>query len=103
MISGATAVYVRQKPQVIPRLAARSSKGVEEALSLLGVKAEPRMFPPGQGIICEGRRSNSLFILVEGIAISYRILRDAQRQVLGIIIPGDFAGSPSCFFKSALY
>jgi hypothetical protein len=33
----------------------------------------------------------------------YRVLHDGRRQVLNIVLPGDFIGFPGCFFDSALY
>jgi CRP-like cAMP-binding protein len=30
-------------------------------------------------------------------------LRDGRRQVLNVLLPGDIAGVPGCFFESALY
>ena len=44
-----------------------------------------------------------MFVLLEGSAIRYRILRDGRRQILNILLPGDFIGFPGCFFEHALY
>jgi CRP-like cAMP-binding protein len=54
-------------------------------------------------ILTEGRRYETLFVLMEGSAIRYRVLRDGRRQILNILLPGDFAGFPGCFFETALY
>jgi CRP-like cAMP-binding protein len=54
-------------------------------------------------IITEGRNYETLSVLLEGSAIRYRVLRDGRRQVLNIVLPGDFIGFPGCFFESALY
>jgi CRP-like cAMP-binding protein len=54
-------------------------------------------------IITEGRNYETLLVLMEGSAIRYRVLRDGRRQVLNIVLPGDFIGFPGCFFESALY
>jgi CRP-like cAMP-binding protein len=70
---------------------------------MLELNATSRTYRAGQEIISEGGKLASPFILVEGVAIRYRILRDGQRQVLSVILPGDFAGYPSCFFETALY
>ena len=56
-----------------------------------------------QDIITEGRRSRTLFIVLNGLLIRYRIMRDGHRQVINVIVPGDIAGNPGCFFDSALY
>jgi len=74
-----------------------------EAVLLLDLKAVSRALRPGQEIISEGRRCSAVFLITEGIAIRYRILRDGQRQILSVLLPGDFAGIISCRFASAPY
>lgn len=75
----------------------------DEATALFDLQSMSRNIRRGQEIISEGRRCTTLFVLTEGIAIRYRILRDGQRQILNLLLPGDFAGLRSCFFESALY
>jgi len=72
-------------------------------IALLDLKAVSRIVRPGQEIISEGKRCTSVFLITEGIAIRYRILRDGQRQILNFLFPGDFAGVTSCRFDNALY
>ncbi len=74
-----------------------------EAALLLDLKAVSRTVRPGQELISEGRRCSAVFLIADGIAIRYRILRDGQRQILNFLLPGDFAGVTSCRFESALY
>ena len=57
----------------------------------------------GREIIAEGRKYDELQILIEGVALRYRVLNDGRRQVLNIVLPGDFIGFPGCFFEGALY
>jgi CRP-like cAMP-binding protein len=76
---------------------------VTEAALLLDLKAVSRAVRPGHEIVSEGKRCTSVFLITEGIAIRYRILRDGQRQILNFVLPGDFAGGRSCFFATALY
>ena len=83
-------------PSSLPRVAA-------EVAALLDLKAVSRSVRPGQEIISEGKRCTSVFLITEGIAIRYRILRDGQRQILNFLFPGDFAGVTSCRFDNALY
>lgn len=71
--------------------------------ALLDLKAVSRTVRPGQEIVSEGRRCAAIFVIIEGIAIRYRILRDGQRQILNFLLPGDFAGVRSSFFENALY
>ncbi len=74
-----------------------------EAAILLNLPSNSRNVRRGQEIISEGRRSSTVFIVTEGIAIRYRILHGGQRQIINFVLPGDFAGVPGCFFESALY
>src|SRR5438552_409046 len=55
-----------------------------------------RSFRRGQEIIVEGKSHRTLFIVMEGVAIRYRILRDGRRHVLNVVLPGDIAGVPGC-------
>ena len=74
-----------------------------EVAALLDLKAVSRSVRPNQEIISEGKRCTSVFLITEGIAIRYRILRDGQRQILSFLMPGDFAGITNCRFDNALY
>jgi CRP-like cAMP-binding protein len=75
----------------------------KELVVLLDLPAVSRTIRPGQEIVSEGKRCNAIFLITEGIALRYRILRDGQRQILNFLFPGDFAGITSCRFDSALY
>ena len=65
--------------------------------------ASPRRVARGREIIAEGRRYDGLLVLLHGVALRYRVLQDGRRQILNIILPGDFIGFPGCFFENALY
>jgi CRP-like cAMP-binding protein len=65
--------------------------------------AETRTVASNRDIITEGYKYDALFVLLEGFAIRYRVLRDGRRQILNIVLPGDFVGFPACFFDTALY
>ena len=54
-------------------------------------------------IVTEGHRYDGVFVLVDGVAIRYRILHDGRRQILNLVLAGDFIGFPGCFFETALY
>jgi CRP-like cAMP-binding protein len=96
VMSGATAPLTRKLSQSIPLTAS-------EILLLQELQSGSRFFRRGQEIIVEGRTYRTLFIIMEGVAIRYRILRDGRRHVLSVVLPGDIAGVPGCFFESALY
>src|SRR5438105_11112092 len=50
----------------------------KEVADLLDLRAVSRAVRPGQEIVSEGKRCSAIFLLIEGIAIRYRILRDGQ-------------------------
>jgi CRP-like cAMP-binding protein len=66
-------------------------------------QANPRRAARGREIIVEGRKYDSLMVLLSGAAVRYRVLQDGRRQILNVILPGDFIGFPGCFFENALY
>ena len=74
-----------------------------ELIGLLDLKAVGRTVRAGYELVSEGKPCNSVFLITDGIAIRYRILRDGQRQILNFLFPGDFAGVTSCRFDNALY
>jgi CRP-like cAMP-binding protein len=74
----------------------------EEAI-LLDLQAATRIVPRNREVVTEGEKYDSLLILIEGVLIRYRILRDGRRQIVNIVLPGDFAGVHGCVFESALF
>jgi CRP-like cAMP-binding protein len=85
------------------RLSASLPSLAQETSALLDLASVSRRVRPGQEIVSEGKRCNAIFLLTEGIALRYRILRDGQRHILNFLLPGDFAGTVNCRFESALY
>ncbi len=75
----------------------------EEEETLAALQSATRRIRRGREIISEGRRYDSLLVMIEGAAIRYRILHDGRRQILNIALAGDFIGFPACFFEHALY
>src|ERR1700693_1165972 len=94
---------MRRKTLSNQRLSIPLALAAEEVAALLDQKTFSRTVRRGQEIVSEGRPWSAIFMITEGIALRYRILRDGQRQSLNILIPGDFAGLTSCFFETALY
>jgi CRP-like cAMP-binding protein len=66
-------------------------------------QANPRRIVRTREIVVEGRKYDGVSVLLDGVALRYRVLQDGRRQVLNIVLPGDFIGFPGCFFESALY
>ena len=48
----------------------------------------------GGSIVGAGERTNFLGSVVEGVAAMSRLLADGRRQVVGLLLPGDFIGRP---------
>jgi len=71
--------------------------------ALAEFQAAPRRIARGREIVAEGRRYDGLMVLLDGAALRYRVLSDGRRQVLNVILPGDFIGFPGCLFENALY
>lgn len=94
--SGPTVPLTQKLAQFIPLAAG-------EIPLLCELQSGSRSFRRGQEIIIEGRGHRTLFIVIEGVAIRYRVLRDGRRHVLNVVLPGDIAGVPGCFFETALY
>ena len=74
-----------------------------ELIKLFDLKTVGRTVRSGYELVSEGKPCNSVFVITDGIAIRYRILRDGQRQILNFLFAGDFAGVTSCRFDNALY
>src|SRR3954467_10709120 len=89
-----TSIPASTFPVTLPPLAAM-------AIELLDLKASLRRLPRGREIVTEGRPCSAVFLISEGVAIRYRIVRDGQRQIVNILLPGDFAGVASCQFDTA--
>ncbi|HEU0216443.1 MAG TPA: Crp/Fnr family transcriptional regulator [Stellaceae bacterium] len=70
---------------------------------LLELQASPRVVQRHRDIITEGRSYGSIFIIMEGNAIRYRILHDGRRQIVNIVLPGDIVGALGYFTESSLY
>ena len=75
----------------------------EEIDLLAQLQVPMRTIRHNQQLIKEGLKYNEIFVLLNGIAIRYRVLNDRRRQILNIVLPGDFIGFPACFFESALF
>ena len=75
----------------------------KEIAILAELQKPMQMIRRGREIVAEGQKCNELFVLLEGTAIRYRVAHDGGRQILNIVLPGDFIGFPACFFETALF
>jgi CRP-like cAMP-binding protein len=70
---------------------------------LSDLQSNTRTVQRHRDIITEGRSYDSLFIIIEGNAIRYRILHDGRRQIINMALPGDIVGILGSFTDSSLY
>ena len=103
MGSGATSGDAGTDAPLTEKLSRLISLGPAEIAVLGEFQSSLRHVARGREIVLEGRKYDGLMVLIEGVALRYRVLQDGRRQVLNIILPGDFIGFPGCFFESALY
>ena len=47
-------------------------------------------FRTGENIVVEGEKPRSAFVLTRGMAYRFRLMHDGRRQIITILIPGDF-------------
>ncbi|HWB51116.1 MAG TPA: Crp/Fnr family transcriptional regulator [Stellaceae bacterium] len=88
--------FINRLMQLVPLTA-------DEVAVLLELQASPRTIQRHRDIITEGRTYGSIFIVMEGNAIRYRILHDGRRQIVNIVLPGDIVGALGYFMESSLY
>jgi CRP-like cAMP-binding protein len=103
MATKTIAALQRSKNSRDRTLAVSLPPDVAEIVDLLDLTAISYRMRPGQEIVSEGKRCASVFLITEGIAMRYRILRDGQRQILNFLVPGDFAGIASSRFENAVF
>ncbi|WP_324754956.1 Crp/Fnr family transcriptional regulator [Roseovarius sp. Pro17] len=60
-----------------------------------------RSFAAGTELVHEGQSNPAAYILVDGWAISYKVLRGGGRQIVDFQIPGDFLGLRSVLLRTA--
>lgn len=48
-----------------------------------------RTFRAGQTLIYQGERSDSVRLILSGVAVRYRLLPSGRRQIFGYLLPGD--------------
>jgi len=87
----------------VDRLAKLVPLSPDETAILCELQSNPRTVQRHRDIITEGRNYGSLFIVMEGNAIRYRILHDGRRQIVNIVLPGEILGALGYFMESSLY
>jgi CRP-like cAMP-binding protein len=89
-------IFARRLAQLVPL-------SPDETAMLCDLQSATRTVQRHRDVITEGRHYGSLFIILEGNAIRYRILHDGRRQIVNIVLPGDIIGFLGTFIESSLY
>src|SRR4051794_40277695 len=94
---------VRLKTPLIAKIERFTTLTAAEKTCLEDMQVEFARVRAGADIISAGHHYRCFFVLNQGMAIRYKVLHDGRRQVLGLILPGDFIGFPGALFDTALY
>jgi CRP-like cAMP-binding protein len=88
---------------LIEKLARFVDLTVDERECLATLQGDFFRIRDGIDIITAGNAYRSIFVLNRGMAIRYKVLHDGRRQILNLVLPGDFMGIPGCLFSHSLY
>jgi CRP-like cAMP-binding protein len=81
------------------KLRARDDVSAEEERALRAAIGEVREIGPDKTIIRAGDEISESTLLIEGLLCRYKDLRDGQRQIMELHVPGDFADLHSLTLK----
>ncbi|MAC11690.1 MAG: Crp/Fnr family transcriptional regulator [Sphingorhabdus sp.] len=74
----------------VERLSRCASLSEQDVLALEGICANTRRYPAQQDLIREGDPPGPLYVFLEGWGCRYKMLPEGGRQVLAVMMPGDF-------------
>ena len=75
---------------VVLKLAHGAHLTAEDRSKLEGLVRDTQMVAPRQDLIREGDRPEQVQVILEGFACRYKQLRDGSRQIMALLVPGDF-------------
>lgn len=85
----ATVTLPRSNPLIL-RLRYGADLDVGDRALLADLARSSRCLEPQQDIVRAGDRAAGVHLVLEGYAFRYKIIDDGQRQILGLLLPGDF-------------
>ncbi|HMB75512.1 MAG TPA: Crp/Fnr family transcriptional regulator [Kiloniellaceae bacterium] len=88
---------------LVQKLSALIHLSAEEVDFLNGLHINRADVKAGCDFVSEGEEFRSSFVLRSGWALRYRLLKDGRRQIIGVILPGDFIGLNVNFRRTATY
>ena len=74
----------------IRKLEHGSDLSLEDKAVLENVVSSPRIMPAREDIVREGERPAGVCLVLGGIAFRYKMLENGSRQIMALLIPGDF-------------
>ncbi len=63
----------------------------EDRAALVGLCTPPRQVAPWTDLAAEGTPRGALILVLNGWACRYRVLANGNRQITGLLLPGDFS------------
>ena len=79
-----------ERNPLIRKLAAAESLTNHDHTLLAEMCSRPRYVEAGQDIIEAGEPPSDVHLVLEGFALRYKILPDGSRQIVAVLVPGDF-------------
>jgi len=78
----------------------------EDRQAIAQLCSPPRQVQPRMDVFAEGDRLSSLVLVLDGWACRYRMLSNGNRQIIGVLLPGDmsqpFGGTSQTFSHSLM-
>ena len=75
---------------LILKLERGASLSASERLALQELVSPSRLVEGGRDLITQGQRPSSVRLVMEGFACRYKMLPDGRRQIMALLLPGDF-------------
>lgn len=73
----------------------------EDESAIADVFTVRRTYPPNHEIVAEGEKPGNVYILLQGFVCRQRILRNGQRQIIGLVLPGEIFDLQGLFFGAS--
>ncbi len=86
---------------LIRKLRSCTALSAEEISFLRGLERRSQRVEADTDLIVEGDIYKESYVLREGWALRYKLLPDGRRQILNLILPGDFIGLRASLFQTA--
>lgn len=84
-----SAIKVASPSALVTKLSAFGTLSDNEVEVLENLSQNPKLMKAEQILLHEGVPSDSVYLIVSGLACRYKMLAGGRRQVLGYLIPGD--------------